>query len=786
MPGQPEDEAVTPRAKSRAARTRESRPAGVAADVRVFGVVQGVGFRPFVYRLAAELGLRGGVRNAGEGVEIHLEAETKSAIDRFVRDLAERKPPLAAIETVRVDPAPFRGASRFEIEPTREGAAPAFVFISPDIATCPDCLAEIRDPSARRFRYPFTNCTNCGPRYTIVKSLPYDRAATTMAGFAMCEDCRREYEDPLDRRHHAQPIACPACGPRVTLRDARTGRVRAGGIDGAARLLLEGRIVAVKGLGGFHLMCDATRRDAVKRLRAVKERARKPFALMAADLGAAERVARVGPEERELLLSARRPIVLLEKARDLPGVAPGLREVGIMLAYTPLHHILLERVPLVVATSSNRRDAPIMKDEDEGEGVRRLCDAVLTHDRPIHTRADDSVVKAGPDRRPLLARRARGYVPYPQPVAPGLRADATVLAVGGELKVTVSLYRKGYVVTSQFLGDLDEYANYGYFEETVRNLLKLFGGRPDLVVSDLHPDFRSTRYAEAMGIPHLRVQHHHAHTLAPLLEHGVAAHGKVLGIAFDGYGYGEDGTAWGGEFLIADYLRSQRYAHARAVALPGGDAAARQPWRMALSYLRDAFAAGPPPRLAAFAAVPAEMRNAVSRLIASGRGVPVTSSVGRLFDAVSFLCGLAPAEMEYEAEAAIKLEDAVDPAVTAEYPYDMDVERFPMEVSFAPLVRAVVKDVGKGAPAAKIAAKFHNTLAAAAARVAAKARRDHGIRTAVLSGGVFLNRVLLGRLTARLEAEGFRVLRSVQYSPNDESLSVGQVAHGLARLRAGK
>lgn len=751
-----------------------------ATRIVVFGVVQGVGFRPFVFKLARRLGLRGWVKNIGSGVEIHVEGGSAAARERFLADLKEKPPPLARIDKIEAGPA-RAGASRgFTIRGTKAGGS--FVFISPDIATCPECLKEVRTPGERRFHYPFTNCTNCGPRYTIVKGLPYDRPRTTMAGFPMCEDCRREYNDPLDRRHHAQPIACPVCGPRVTLRDAVTGKKLTGGIDEAADHIRKGKILAVKGLGGFHLVCDPFNRKAVLRLRRIKDRETKPLALMAGDLAAIETYALAGPAERCLLRSSRRPIVLLKKKRDLPLIAPGLDEVGFMLPYTPLHHLLLDRLGLIVATSSNSKDAPIMKDEEEG--IRRLCDIILTHDRPIAMRADDSVVKVV-SGEPVFVRRARGYVPYPQPVPDGLRSDVALIALGGELKDTVSVYKNGYVVTSQFLGDLDDYRNFGYFEETVAHLRRLFGVVPKAVVTDLHPDFRTSRYAAKMGIPHYRVQHHFAHVLAPLLEHGVMPEQKVLGVAFDGYGYGDDGSAWGGEFLLADYEGYERLARFKPVPLPGGDLAAREPWRMALSYLSDAF--GPEiPGLASLRRISTARKAAVLEMIGRRVRSPLASSCGRLFDAVSFLCGTAPEEMEYEAEAAMRFEAAAGGATGKVYPLDVrrpEEPAGPLDISFAPLIRAVVRDLQKGVPVSRISSAVHDTLASLILTVARRARNRHGTDTVVLAGGVFLNRKLLERAAKQLARAKFRVLRPVLYSPNDESLSLGQIAYGLAKFK---
>ena len=739
------------------------------------GVVQGVGFRPFLFRLADRWGFRGWVRNIGSGVEIHLESDQPADFARFLRALEEEKPPLARIESLDSRPAPPEGSTGFRIVRTKEGES--FVFISPDIATCEPCRQEISSPPERRYHYPFTNCTDCGPRYTIVRSLPYDRPKTTMAGFEMCPDCQREYENPRDRRYHAQPIACPACGPHVIVRNSATGKTIPGGIEKAVQLIRTGRILAVKGLGGFHLVCNPRRSFAVKRLRAIKERKRKPLALMARDLATVERFAFVSPSERRELTSISRPIVLLRKRKDIPGIAPHLDEVGFMLAYTPLHHLLLENLGLIVATSSNPKDAPIAK--DESEGIAGLCDVILTHDRPIQTRADDSVLKLV-GKTPLFLRRARGYVPYPQRVPAHLRVPGHILALGGELKDTISIYKNGYVVTSQFLGDLDEYKNFRYFEETVAHLKRLFDLRPEVVVSDLHPQFRTTRYAQGLGLPHLQVQHHYAHVLAVLLEHQVPSGQKVLGVALDGYGYGQDGGAWGGEFLLADYESCTRVAHFKPVPLPGGDRAARQPWRMALVYLWEAYGETIP-SLDALGKIDSKRREAIRKMIASGLHSPPTSSCGRLFDAVSYLCGLAPAEIEFEAEAPMRLEAVSRQTGRTAYPFDLLDEREPWQLSFAPTIRAIAADISSKKSAARIGSAFHRTLARSVAAVAERTRQSHAVDTVVLAGGVFLNRTLLMLTSRFLERAGFKVLRPVLYSPNDESISVGQIASALAR-----
>jgi hydrogenase maturation protein HypF len=749
-----------------------ARKKGSAVDIVVFGVVQGVGFRPFIYRLAHDLGYKGWVKNIGFGVEIHLEDRKPTDFQDFLQALRKNSPPLAQIEETTVNPASFMDLKDFEIKKSIQEES--FVFISPDISVCKNCYTEMMLPSDRRFLYPFINCTDCGPRYTIVQSLPYDRKKTTMKRFQMCSLCRKEYTDPLDRRYHAQPIACPTCGPQVMLLKSKTRKEIKGGIQKATTLLREGKILAVKGLGGFHLVCDALNSRAVEKLRMIKKRKRKPLALMAKDLKIIERFAHISRGERNMLLSPRRPIVLLKKKRDIEGIAPHLDEMGFMLPYTPLHYLLLQDFDLIVATSSNQKDAPIMKDEEEG--IDELSDYILTHDRPIHMRADDSVIRVIA-RQPLFVRRARGYVPYPQPVPKPLYSPHHILALGGELKDTISLYKNGYIITSQFLGDLDEYQNYRYFEETIRHLTKLFQIEPKVVVSDLHPDFHTTRYAQKLKISHLRVQHHFAHVLAPLIEHNFPMGKKVLGVSLDGYGYGEDGTAWGGEFLIADYTGYERFAHFAYVPLPGGDLAAKQPWRMALAYLMEAYGENIP-ILEVFKKVSPQRIKGVREMIKLRIQTPPASSCGRLFDAVSFLTGLSPVEMEFEAEAPMRLEAAAAEGIRGKYGFEIMDHR----ISFKRTIRSIVEDLQRGVPVPHISAKFHNTLAAVVGRVARKAREIHGIETVVLVGGVFLNKKLLEATRIFLERKGFDVLRPVKYSPNDESISVGQIAYALMSL----
>lgn len=752
----------------------------IAVRYTIFGIVQGVGFRPFIYRLASNYGLKGWVKNSGQGVEIHLEGSAIILTRVFPEALIKNLPPLARVEKLQSKKVHLQGYTDFSIKKTREGSS--FVFISPDIATCYECLKEITEPDERRYAYPFTNCTNCGPRYTIVKELPYDRAKTTMAGFKMCPDCRSEYENPHDRRYHAQPIACPACGPAIFLKESKSGQKIEGGIKQAARLIEKGKILAIKGIGGFHLVCNPFDLKAVNRLRWTKKRRRKPLALMARDLATIKKYAFVSREEEKILTSPRRPIVLLKKIKDIPLIAPDLDEIGFMLPYSPLHHLLLNEISLIVATSSNNKDAPIIKDEEEGP--EKLCDYILTHNRPIKMRADDSVIKIVSGKK-VFVRRARGYVPYPQPVPEFLNSSKTMIALGGELKDTISIFKNGYIVTSQFLGDLDDYRNFSYFQETLNHLLRLFDVKPEFVLTDLHPNFRTTIFAGKMGIKHYQVQHHYAHTLAVLLEHKVWPEEIVLGVMLDGYGYGEDGEAWGGEFLLANYSQFRRFARFKPVALPGGDKAAQEPWRMALSYLVQAFGADIP-LLQVLQKIPVSKRKAVQKMILNQKNTPFASSCGRLFDAVSFMIGVAPEKLEFEAEAAMRLETLCRKLTDNSYPIKINRTAGlepKYEISFEAMVKALVEDILTGQTVSNMSTKFHSTLVKAIVSVARKARNEAGIKTVALAGGVFLNRKILEGVEARLSNEGFKVIRPVEYSPSDESISIGQLAWGLWNIK---
>ena len=756
---------------------------------RIEGTVQGVGFRPYVYRLADEMGLAGHVLNDSRGVVVEVEAPSET-VERFLARLPAEAPPLATVERVTAEELEEVGELGFSIRESPAGGEPR-AAVTPDSATCADCLAELFDPADRRFRYPFTNCTNCGPRFTIVRDIPYDRPNTTMAGFAMCAACRAEYEDPADRRFHAQPNACSDCGPRVRLVYAGGGAVddarSADPVEATARALLDGAIVAIKGLGGFHLACLAADEDAVAELRARKHREDKPFALMAADAAAARDLVAMSEAAEELLLSPARPIVLAPRranARVAPSVAPGAPELGVMLPYSPLHHLLMSDVgePLVM-TSGNVSDEPIAyEDDDACERLADIADLFLLHDRPIETRTDDSVTRAVGER-PMFLRRSRGFVPgsIPLPVDCGRH----LLACGAELKNTFALAKGGRAWVGHHIGDLKNFETLSSFTTGIDHFRRLFAIEPEVVAYDLHPEYLSTKHAmELAGVRPMGVQHHHAHLAACLAEHG--ERGPAIGAIFDGSGYGGDGTVWGGELLLGGLESFERVGLLFPVRLPGGDAAVRQPWRMACAWLTAALGEQP--------ALPRGLRGQVghtawrqvAELAETGLVSPLTTSAGRLFDAVAALCGVR-SEVNYEGQAAVELEAVADPAERGAYPLPLAGEPptgEPMILDARPTVRAVVRDVERGVPVPAISARFHNALAVATATACRTAAERASVSTVVLSGGVFQNRTLLGRTRARLEGDGLRVLVPELLPPNDGGISYGQLAVASARLMA--
>ena len=769
------------------------------ARIRVEGTVQGVGFRPYVYRLATDLKLGGWVLNDTHGVLVEVEGAPQ-AIEAFAARLRSEAPPLARIEHVAVEPRTPIGTVGFEIRPSPSGGA-ADAPVTPDSATCPDCLRELCDPNDRRHRYPFINCTNCGPRFTIVRAVPYDRPLTTMGAFQMCPDCRREYEDPLDRRFHAQPNACPACGPSAVLLDPGGARVRwhpgaPDALRAAADAVLAGKVLAVKGIGGYHLACRADDECAVATLRSRKHREDKPFALMAADLEAASALVAPSHAARELLQSPQRPIVLAPRradARVASSVAPGALELGVMLPYSPLHHLLLRDCgTALVMTSGNVSDEPIcFEDEDAFDRLGAIADLFLVHDRPIETRTDDSVVRVvaadGGGRRMFL-RRSRGYVPGAVPLpAPGARRP--LLACGAELKNTFCVAKATRAWVSHHVGDLINVETALSFADGIAHFERLFAVTPEVVAHDLHPEYLSTKYAiDRDGVELIGVQHHHAHLAACLAEHGES--GPAIGAIFDGTGYGPDGTLWGGELLYGDLAEFRRVGALRAVPLPGGERAIRQPWRMACAWLL--AAPGSPGDDGAVPALPGALAGhvdpasweRVARLALSGLASPQTTSAGRLFDAVAALCGVR-AEINYEGQAAIELEAACDSRARGRYTIDvLAAADGRLELDPSAMIGSVVADVAAGTATGAIAARFHAALAAATVEACEQIAGKLGCELVVLSGGVFANRVLLQLTTEGLTAAGLRV-RSPQLLPaGDGGISYGQAAVAAARIAA--
>jgi hydrogenase maturation protein HypF len=753
--------------------------APVRLRARVQGTVQGVGFRPFVYRLAHEEGLTGSVLNDEHGVLLEVEGE-REAVQRFMLRLDREPPPLAQIDAVSTEAVPVLGEKEFRIVESASAGHPD-APVTADSATCPDCLAELLDPANRRHRYPFINCTNCGPRFTIITAIPYDRAMTTMAGFAMCARCRREYHDPGDRRFHAQPNACPACGPHVWLVERSRARVseREAALGDVAAALKNGAIVAVKGLGGFHLACAASNEDAVAALRARKHREDKPFALMAADLEAARTLVELSPREEALLTGRERPIVVARRRANAPvasSVAPRSQDLGVMLPYTPLHHLLVCDVgETLVMTSGNVSDEPIAyRDDDALRRLGRIADLFLLHDRPIETRTDDSVVRATSRRStPLLVRRSRGYVPanLRLPVA----AERPLLACGAELKNTFCVAKGTQAWVSHHIGDLENYETLESFTEGIGHFERLFAVEPEVVAHDLHPEYLSTKYAlERDGVEAVAVQHHHAHMAACLAEHGEC--GPAIGVIYDGTGYGVDGSIWGGEFLVGDLAGFTRAGHLSPAVLPGGASAIREPWRMACAWLIAAGCEFEPPR-----AIDPRDWEMVYRLVESRVAAPETTSIGRLFDAVAALCGLR-ARVNYEGQAAIELEAACDPHERGFYALPLIEADGELVLDARETVCAVVSDLRAGAATGTIAARFHNALAAATTCACLRLAAESGIGTVALGGGTFQNRRLLETVACDLERAGVRVLVPERLPPNDGGVSFGQAAVASARI----
>jgi hydrogenase maturation protein HypF len=770
--------------------------------VHISGIVQGVGFRPFVYNLATRLNLKGWVRNTSAGVDIEADGE-RDVLDAFIEALRAEAPTLSHIDELTASFGPPNGFRSFEIVHS-ESIDSAFQPISPDVSICDDCLRELFDPSDRRYRYPFINCTNCGPRFTIIQDIPYDRPKTTMAGFKLCLDCEREYTDSSNRRFHAQPVACPKCGPKVWLefKNSESNEQTEGdeAIQATRRLLADGKIIAIKGLGGFHLACDATHVEAVIELRKRKLRVDKPFALMMPDLAAIEQYCFVNGAERELLQSTARPIVLLKRK---PGsnicreVAPGQDFIGVMLPYTPLHYLLLEKAEdfpqALVMTSGNLSEEPIATGNDEAHRrLASLADAFLMHNRDIHIRCDDSVVRVVSDQSPASSkqntdlwslatypiRRSRGYAPFPMKLPFEV---PQVLAAGSELKNTFCITNKNYAFLSHHIGDMENYETLKSFEQGIEHFERLFRVKPEAIAHDLHPNYLATRYAleraERENLPAIGVQHHHAHIAACMAEHGLDGSQPVIGLSFDGTGYGEDGAIWGGEFIIADYKSYQRRYHVQYFPLPGGDASIKKPARTALALLWS-LGIEWDEQLASVVEFKKEERNILRIQLEKKINAPMTSSMGRLFDAVAALAGVRQS-VNYEGQAAIEFEALADPDEAGSYSFELNQH----EVEVRSGLEALTKDVRNGIHASKISARFHNGLAKAIQMTVKKMNQETGIRTIALSGGVWQNLTLIGRTLSLLQADGFTVYLHHQVPTNDAGLSFGQAVVATSRLR---
>ncbi|GAB4402743.1 MAG: carbamoyltransferase HypF [Anaerolineales bacterium] len=765
--------------------------------VHITGVVQGVGFRPFVYNLATSLNLKGWVKNTSAGVMIEADGD-KDALESFLQKLRDDAPPLSRIDDFHASFGPGNGFTQFDIIHS-ESVDGAFQPISPDVAICDDCLRELFDPNDRRYRYPFINCTNCGPRFTIIQDIPYDRPFTTMSGFKLCPDCEREYKDPTNRRFHAQPVACPVCGPKVWMEQNAEVRMQNDqAIAEICKMLAEGLIVAIKGLGGFHLACDATNAKAITELRNRKLRVDKPFALMMPDLKTIEQHCFVSNAEKELLTSSARPIVLLKKKPEstiVDEVSPKQDWLGVMLPYTPLHHLLFANslFTALVMTSGNLSEEPIATDNDEArERLAKLADAFLMHDRDIHIRCDDSVVRvmeigtlgngklvsnSQSANLPIYPiRRSRGYSPFPVKLPFEV---APLLATGSELKNTFCITNGNYAFLSHHIGDMENYETLKSFEQGVEHFERLFRVKPESIACDMHPNYLATRYAleraEREKLPTIAVQHHHAHIAACMAEHGLTE--PVIGVSFDGTGYGDDGAIWGGEFLVADAKSYQRAAQLEYFPLPGGDAAIKKPARTALALLWS-LGLEWDDALESVREFCAEDQVTLRVQLEKKINTPMTSSMGRLFDAASALAGVRQ-KVNYEGQAAIEFEAMADSAEAGQYVFGVEAG----QVRVRGAVEALVNDVMAGIPTSKISARFHNGLAEAVRETVTKISRDTSLRNVVLSGGVWQNITLLRKTISLLSKDGFEIYIHREVPTNDGGLSLGQAYIAGSRLR---
>lgn len=755
-------------------------------QIHLQGVVQGVGFRPFVFRMAQRCALRGQIQNNNAGVQIDLEGEPQ-AIEQFIADITSNPPPLSSIQLLERlnDLAPLNYDDFRIVESSSSFEKP--FSVSPDIATCSDCLRELFDLSDRRYRFPFINCTNCGPRFTIIEAVPYDRVRTTMRDFEMCEKCRAEYENPLDRRFHAEPIACPQCGPKLYVADAEGREVNPPGdpAEYTKHLLAQGFIVAVKGIGGFHLACDASNPEAVTRLRRRKLREDKPFAMMAGSVEAIKRFCNVSATEEDLLASSQRPVVLLTRRDEtlLPNaVAPQSGTFGFMLPYSPLHHLLLENVesPLVM-TSGNISDEPICHTDDDAlKRLKRVADFFLLHNRRIHRRTDDSIARVRSGGRASVLRRSRGHAPLPLKLS--FNSERTILACGAELKNTFCFTRESQAYLSHHIGDLQNLETFESFTQGIDDYQRFFNVYPEVVAYDLHPEYLSTKFALSLyNVSKVAVQHHHAHIASCMVDNKVE--GEVIGVAMDGLGYGTDARLWGGEFFAADLARADRLAHLDYVPMPGGTKAISEPWRMAAIYLHRVFGDDFLELAIPFVSrLPRRAWSNLQSMVASDLNCPETSSMGRLFDAISSLVGVADV-VNYEGQAAIALEAIADKDCLAGYEFNLDFERGLIYESS--VIRSVVADLLAGTPAPIISAKFHQAVVDLIVAVALRIKEQRRLNRVVLSGGVFQNFLLLERVRRQLESQSFEVFTHSRVPPNDGGISLGQAAVAHALIQSG-
>lgn len=750
------------------------------AVIGITGIVQGIGFRPYIYHLAQKHSIRGWVFNNEKGVFIDAEGED-GHLEQFIREIPKLAPPLARIESLQVTPLEPIGHTTFEIKKSEE-AQDKFTLISPDLSTCDQCLLELFSPQNFRYRYPFINCTLCGPRFTIIQDIPYDRHKTTMAPFRMCPVCQEEYEDPSNRRFHAQPNACSHCGPSLCLKDREGNEVLGDPIENTLDFLIKGKIIAIKGLGGFHLACDAKNQEAVSSLRSRKFREDKPFAVMCHDIGEVEQHCELLEEEKKLLLSVERPIVILRKKKETAiahAVAPYQNTLGVMLPYSPLHHLLLQGpLKTLVMTSGNISDEPISyKNEEAFQRLSNIADFFLFHNREIHMRCDDSVARVF-DGKPYVLRRSRGYVPFPIKLPFFIEM---ILACGGELKNTFCLTRGQYAFVSHHIGDLENLETLSSFEEGIKHFKRLFYIEPKAIAYDLHPDYLSTQYALSIQeIPKVGIQHHHAHIVSAMVENGIE--GDVIGVALDGTGFGLDKTIWGSEFIKANLKEFDRLAHLKNVPMPGGSKAIIEPWRMAMVYLLEAFGSEISQlKIDWMRRIDFQKWDILMKAIEKKINTPLTSSMGRLFDAVSSLLSIRD-EVHYEGQAAIELEMIAEPTVRETYPFSIQKDEESMLIHPTGMIRAIVHDLLRGISPSVISGKFHRTIAKLIVETCEAIRFHDGLSRVVLSGGVFQNILLLSLVTEGLRKSGFDVYTHHLVPTNDGGISLGQAVIAHMRL----